>query len=406
MGIRTAGVTTVLGAVAFAAAVSGVVPGAAAQDKFLFGGLLPLTGAAAAFGPGMSAALELAVRDINAAGGVLGARAEVAFADDACDANVAAPALDRLVSQGAKAIMGTGCSGVTLALLVKIQSAKVAMCAGANTAPALSTAPDGGYFFRTSYSQAMVGPVTAQLVLQDGHTSVAVLGRGDSFGEGLATGVKNALEARGAKVTKFLIYDPAQSAFEAEVASVVATKPEAIVLVGRDERAQIFRLLIERGMGPTKVGWYTPGGMAADFYKNVDPNNPAVLRGLRQTAPAKAEDFIKRVTGVNAQVKEFLFAAEQYDCAVLMALGATAAKSTVPATFKDAVAGVTRGTTQCTSYADCLKALGEGKTIAYVGPTGPTYMSDVGEPTIVRVQVLEVDDKGATKPTRLVEIGR
>src|SRR5690606_37042721 len=128
---------------------------------------------------------------------VLGARAEVAFADDACDANVAAPALDRLVSQGAKAIMGTGCSGVTLALLDKIQSAKVAMCAGANTAPALSTAPDGGYFFRTSYSQAMVGPVTAQLVLQDGHTSVAVLGRGDSFGEGLATGVKNALEARG-----------------------------------------------------------------------------------------------------------------------------------------------------------------------------------------------------------------
>ncbi|MGE0714704.1 MAG: ABC transporter substrate-binding protein [Alphaproteobacteria bacterium] len=401
MGIRMAGMTAALGASLLAAA-----PDASAQDKFVFGGLLPLTGAAAAFGPGMSAALELAVRDINAAGGVLGARAEVVFADDACDANVAAPALDRLVGQSAKAIMGTGCSGVTLALLDKIQSAKVAMCAGANTAPNLSTAPDGGYFFRTSYSQAMVGPVMAQLVLADGHTSVAVLGRGDSFGEGLATGVKNALEARGAKVTKFIIYDPAQTAFEAEIASVVATKPEAIVMVGRDERAQIFRLLIERGMGPAKIGWYTPGGMAADFYKNVDPGNPAVLKGLRQTAPAKAEDFVKRVAEVNPQVKEFLFAAEQYDCAVLMALAATAARSSTPATFKDHLVGLTRGDTRCTTYAECLKALGDGRKIAYVGPTGPTYMSDIGEPTIVRVQLMEVDDKGVARPTRMVEIGR
>ena len=89
-----------------------------------------------------------------------------------------------------------------------------------------------------------------------------------------------------------------------------------------------------------------------------------------------------------------------------MALGAAAAKSTVPATFKDAIVGVTRGDTQCTTYADCLKLLGEGKKIAYVGPTGPTYMSDIGEPTIVRVQLLEVDAKGVTQPTRLVEIGR
>jgi hypothetical protein len=248
----------------------------------------------------MSAALELAVRDINAAGGVLGARAEVAFADDACDANVAAPALDRLVSQGAKAIMGTGCSGVTLALLDKIQSAKVAMCAGANTAPALSTAPDGGYFFRTSYSQAMVGPVTAQLVLQDGHTSVAVLGRGDSFGEGLATGVKNALEARGAKVTKFLIYDPAQSAFEAEVASVVATKPEAIVLVGRDERAQIFRLLIERAWAERRL--VHPGRHGGRLPQERRPNNPAVLRACAGSA-RQGRGLHQAGTGVNAQVK-------------------------------------------------------------------------------------------------------
>ena len=152
MGRSTAAITASLTAATLGAAalIAAATASAGAQEKFVFGGLLPLTGAAAAFGPGMSAALELAVRDINAAGGILGAKAEIVFADDACDANIAAPALDRLVSQGAKAIMGTGCSGVTQALLDKVQSAKVAMCSGANTAPGLSAAPDGGYFFRTS----------------------------------------------------------------------------------------------------------------------------------------------------------------------------------------------------------------------------------------------------------------
>jgi branched-chain amino acid transport system substrate-binding protein len=305
--------------------------------------------------------------------------------------------------------MGTGCSGVTLALLDKIQSAKVVMCSGANTAPQLSTAPDGGYFFRTSYSQAMVGPVMGQLALRDGYTNIAIIGRGDSFGEGLATGVRNAVQARGAKVTNFIIYDPAQSTFESEVGAIAAARPEAIVIVGRDERAQIFRLLIERGLGPTKVGWYTPGGMPDDFYKRVDPSNPAVLQGMRQTSPPKATEkggLLDRVRSVNPAVKEFLFAAEQYDCAIIVALGATAAKSADPARFKDSMAAITRGETQCGSYEECAKLLNAGKTIAYVGPTGPTYMSDVGEPTVNRIQIHEVDAKGVSQATRIVEIGR
>ncbi|HEX2890328.1 ABC transporter substrate-binding protein, partial [Vineibacter terrae] len=395
-------------AIALAACFSGVALAAQAEDKFVFGGLLPLTGAASLFGPGMSAAVELAVKDINAAGGVRGAKAEAILADDACDANIAARTLDRLVTQGAKAIMGTGCSNVTLALLDKIQSSKVSMCSGANTAPQLTTAPSGGYFARTSISQLMQGPVMAQLPLQDGHTNVAILSRGDPFSEGLAGSTRATLESRGAKVAKYIVYDPAQTAFEAEVAAVAAAKPDAVVVVGRDERGSIFRLLIERGLGPAKVGWYTPGGITADFYKLVDPSNPGVLKGLKQTAPPKASTtsaFAQRLLAQNGGIKEFLFAAEQYDCAIITALGAEAAKSSDPAVYKDAIAGVTRGETQCKAYGECRDLLKSGKSIAYVGPTGPIYMSDAREPTRASIQVFEVDGTGVPQPTRLIQVG-
>ena len=133
-----------------------------ASSDFVVGTLLPLTGPAALFGPGMSAAVELAARDINAAGGVLGRKVAVIGADDAGDASIASQALDRLLSQGAKALMGTGSTGVTLALLDKVVRARVSMCAGANTGPELSTAPHEGYYARTSYSNALQGPVLGQ----------------------------------------------------------------------------------------------------------------------------------------------------------------------------------------------------------------------------------------------------
>jgi len=399
--------TVTLAALMSAAAVA--VSGTGhAQEKFVFGGLLPLTGPASLFGPGMSTAVEVAVADINAAGGVRGATAELVTADDACDANIAARSLDRLLGQGAKAIMGTGCSNVTLALLDKIQSSKVSMCSGANTAPQLTTAPSGGYFARSSISQVMQGPVMAQAVLQDGNSNVAILSRGDPFSEGLSTATRKTLESRGARIVKYIVYDPAQTAFEAEVAAIVAARPDAIVSVGRDERGPIFRLLIERGFGPTKVGWYTPAGITPEFYKLVDPSNPGVLKGLKQMAPTKASpttDFGKRLLAKNAGIKEFLFAAEQYDCTIITALAAEAAKSTDPAVYKDAVAGVTRGETQCKSYAECLPLAKAGKSFAYIGPTGPIYMSDAREPTRAAIQILEVDDKGVVQPKKLVEVG-
>ena len=125
-----------------------------------------------------------------------------------------------------------------------------------------------------------------------------------------------------------------------------------------------------------------------------------------KTKASTTSEFAQRLLAQNSGIKEFLFAAEQYDCAIITALGAEAAKSSDPAVYKDAIAGVTRGETQCKAYGECRDLLKAGKSIAYVGPTGPIYMSDAREPTRASIQVFEVDGAGVPQPTRLIQVGR
>ena len=250
----------------------------------------------------MTAAVEIAVKEINAGGGVDGNPAELVVADDACDANIAARSLDRLLSQGAKAIMGTGCSNVTLALLDKIQSSKVTMCSGANTGRssrrrrAAATSRDVDLADDAGAGDGPGGPPGRRHQRRHPEPRRSVL-------RGPAGNTKATLESRGAKIAKYIVYDPAQTGFEAEVAAIVADKPDAIVTVGRDERGPIFRLLIERGYGPSKVGWYTPAGITPEFYKLVDPSNPAVLKGLKQMSPTKASPTASSASGCSPRIR-------------------------------------------------------------------------------------------------------
>ena len=378
-----------------------------ANSPFVFGTLLPLTGPAALFGPGMSAAVDLAVKDINEAGGVLGRKVTLVKGDDAGDPSFASQTLDRLLSQGAQVIMGTGSTSVTLSLLDKVVRARAAMCSGANTGLELTAYPKQGYYFRTSYSNALQGPVLAQLALGDGHTRVALLGRGDAFGRGLVGAAETALKEAGAEISATVIYDPQQTSFDAEVQKIVASKPDGVILIGYDERGKIFRGMIERGLGPKKIGIYTTGVLSADFWKSVNPADPASIEGVKQTAaPLMSKgDFSTRLAALQPGLKSFQFAPEQYDCAIIAALGMVAAKSTDPSIFKSKLASVTTGSTECNSYKDCADKLDSGKSIAYVGPTGPLKLNAAGDPTMARFQIYVVDAKGQSQPVRQIQVG-
>ena len=215
------------------------------------GSILPQTGGLAFLGPPMFAAFDLAVQDINAAGGVLG-QPIVAIKGDSGDTttDTASKTVDRLLAENADAIIGAASSGVSLTVIDKVASAGVVLFSPANTSPALSDYDDKGLYFRSAPPDIYQGDVLGQKVLQDGAQTVAILALNDAYGTGLADAAEATITAGGGEVVVKTIYDPTAASFDTEVDAVVAADPDAIILIGFDESAKILKSMVEKGIGP------------------------------------------------------------------------------------------------------------------------------------------------------------
>jgi branched-chain amino acid transport system substrate-binding protein len=379
-----------LAALTLTACTATNTPGGGEAVKF--GYLMPETGSVAVLGGSLVASTRMAVKDINEAGGILGNKVEVVGGDTASDPTVAAQAVDRLLSRGVMAIMGTGQSAVSLSLLDKVVSSRTLMCSGADTALEFTDYPDEGFHYRTATSNLLQSIALASLMRDNGAERVAVVGRGDAFGQGLVDQLEENL---GDAVAARVIYDPLTTSFEAEVGKIRDAKVDAVALIGYAEMGEFVQTMVENRLTVDNgVQLYGVNQLASNvLWESVDPGNKAVLKGVKGVTNPKTFDagFNDRILAANAGLKQALFAAEQYDCAIITALAATAADSVDPSVVKDFVADVTRGGDECNSYADCVAALKAGKDIRYVGPSGPKNLSDAGDPTVARFATWTMD---------------
>jgi ABC-type branched-subunit amino acid transport system substrate-binding protein len=228
------------------------VEGSRVGDGVLkLGTILPQTGSLAFLGPPEFAGFDLALADINAAGGVLGQPVEGIKGDSGdTTTDTASKTVDRLLAEDVDAIIGAASSGVTLTVIDKVTSAGVVLFSPANTSPALSDYADKGLYFRTAPPDIYQGDVLGQKVLQDGNQTVAILALNDAYGTGLADAAESTIVNGGGEVVIKTIYDPTAASFDTEVDAVVAADPDAIIIIGFDESAKILRSMVEKGIGP------------------------------------------------------------------------------------------------------------------------------------------------------------
>jgi ABC-type branched-subunit amino acid transport system substrate-binding protein len=239
---------------------------------FKVGTLLPETGSLSFLGPPEFAGAELAVSEINEAGGVLGVPAELSQGDSGdTTTDLANTTVDRLLSENVDLIVGAASSSVSLTVIDKITGAGVVMFSPANTSKAFSTYADKGLYFRNAPSDILQGSTLADVILQDGHTTVGILALDDDYGTGLAEDLTAALTEGGAEVVEEVIYDPAATTFDAEVGRIATADPEAIVVIGFDESSRIISLMVEQGIGPQDKGVYgVDGNMGNALGENFD----------------------------------------------------------------------------------------------------------------------------------------
>ncbi|WP_335583263.1 ABC transporter substrate-binding protein [Isoptericola dokdonensis] len=169
-------------------------------EPLTIGTILPVTGTLAFLGPPEIAGVGLAVEDINEAGGVLGNDVSVEWGDsgDTTDTSVASSTATDLIGKGVSAVIGAASSGVSLAVVDTFEEAGVMQISPANTAADLSGY--GPFFARTAPPDTVQGAALGSLVLDGGHTNVAMLVQNEAYGTGLRDHTQSAIEAGGGTV--------------------------------------------------------------------------------------------------------------------------------------------------------------------------------------------------------------
>lgn len=187
------------GSSAGAAKTDAASDGAASDDKIVIGVISPNTGALAAYGNGIVTGVDLAVEQINAAGGILGRQVEVIKTDDQSDPTECLNAFNSLVAQGVGLIIGSATSGCTSAITDAANEEEICLLAPTATADSITTEDD--YIFRACYADSFQGAIAAAYAKQAGYDKVGVVYcAADVYSKGLYDSFSSACEKYGIEV--------------------------------------------------------------------------------------------------------------------------------------------------------------------------------------------------------------
>ncbi|MDT0164416.1 ABC transporter substrate-binding protein [Actinotalea sp. AC32] len=358
------------------------------------GSLLPQTGSLAFLGPPEIAGVDLAIEEINAAGGVLGSEVEIVHTDssDADNAEVATQSVTDLISRNAQVIVGAASSSVTLNVVDDITNAEIVQISPANTATKLS-----GYspfYFRTAPSDVVQGSALGNLVVNDGHANVAFIVFNDDYGITLRDVAKETIEAAGGTVVygnPGEEFDPASDdVIPSVVTEALSTNPDAIVVIAFDQSKLIVPALASAGFDTSKL-YFTDGNLS-DYSEVFEPGT---LEGAQGTLPGAFpdEEFQSRLLEVDGSLKDFSYAAESYDAVMLAALAAVRGGATDGPTIQENMAAVSgaEGGTECTGFEECAALLEDGEDIAYQAVSGAGPFNDQNDPSSAFVGIYRYD---------------
>jgi len=146
---------------------------------------VPTTGSEATYGQDMANAIDLAIGEINAKGGVLGKQLASTVGDDACDAQQAVNAASKLASSGVVGIVGGYCSGATIPTLQIFGDAKLPMIIPAANSTKLIPANPGNAFMINSTGNDQVAKAI-EYFNAHGVNSIAIVNQGDAYSQDLA----------------------------------------------------------------------------------------------------------------------------------------------------------------------------------------------------------------------------
>ena len=220
----------------------------------------PVTGAVAQYGEMQFNGAQMAIEQINQAGGINGRLLEGVVFDDACDPKQAVAVANRIVNEGIHFVIGHLCSSSTQPASDIYEDEGILMITAASTSPDI-TARGHKLLFRTIGLDNLQGPTAAQYIVDKlKPQKVAILHDKQQYGEGIATAVKAGLDKAGVPVALFEGLNAGDKDFSSLIARLKKEGVDFVYYGGyHPELGLLLRQSAEKGlkvpfMGPEGVG--------------------------------------------------------------------------------------------------------------------------------------------------------
>jgi branched-chain amino acid transport system substrate-binding protein len=269
----------------------------------------PESGPVAQYGEMQFTGALMAVERMNEAGGINGRPIEVSIFDDACEPKQATAVANRIVNEGYRIVIGHLCSGSTQPASDIYEDEGILMVTPASTNPDI-TNRGHQMVFRTIGLDSQQGPTAADYIineLEDART-IAIIHDKQQYGEGLATAVREALEAAGREVAFFEGITTGEKDFTALIDKLKSEKVDLLYYGGyHPELGLILRQSAEKSfrpvfMGPEGVGNKDLNAIAGEAAEGLlvtlpkafdqDPDNQAIVEAIKALGKDASGPFV------------------------------------------------------------------------------------------------------------------
>ena len=257
--------------------ISGMPFWASAAESVVIGAINPLTGTNSVQGRDMKRGEELALDEINAAGGINGRSLKIIWEDTKSNADQGMKAVRKLVEEDkVPLIIGSYSSGVSLPTGQWTNSKKVIQISVASTAPELRQI--GPYFFNVIGLDEVMGIKLAEFALESDAQTYASLVVDNPFGLGIETWTEKTIKKAGRQWIEALRHKESQDDYKPVIENLFTKKPEVVFLTAYGTDAKlILEQAHKMGLKPSK-GWYAD--YMTMWFHDVVPETAEGIKGL------------------------------------------------------------------------------------------------------------------------------
>lgn len=230
----------------------------------------PMTGQYASFGAQMKAGAELAVADINAAGGILGQKLVLEIGDDACDPKQAVAVANQMVNKGVVFMAGHFCSGSSIPASSVYEEEGILQISPASTNPKL-TDEGGDNVYRVCGRDDQQGAVAGEFLAKNfAGKNIAIIHDKTAYGKGLADETRKSLNAAGKKEALNEAYTAGEKDYSALVSKLKKNAIDILYVGGyHTEAGLIVRQMRDQGMKTVLV---SGDALVTDEYWSITGN--------------------------------------------------------------------------------------------------------------------------------------